>query len=56
MTVFPDGVGNQAVGSLVQGASRALQEEVAFNTRRVTSLDWVTYPGRGAVLKAAGTV
>jgi len=44
LTVFPDGVGNQAVGSLVQGASRALQEEVAFNTRHVTSLDWVTYP------------
>ena len=26
------------------GASRALHESVAFDTRRVTSLDWVSYP------------
>jgi nicotinate dehydrogenase subunit B len=31
-------------GNLVQGASRALLEEVDFNTKRQTSLDWVTYP------------
>ena len=42
--MYPDGVENQAVGSLVQGASRALSEEVAFNSSQVTSLDWVTYP------------
>jgi CO/xanthine dehydrogenase Mo-binding subunit len=37
-------VTNQAVGSLVQGTSRALFEEVSFDTRAVTSLDWATYP------------
>jgi CO/xanthine dehydrogenase Mo-binding subunit len=44
LTVYPAGVENQAEGSLVQGASRALYEEVAFDKRRVTSLDWVGYP------------
>ena len=32
------------MGSLVQGVSRALTEEVTFDNRRVTSLDWVSYP------------
>jgi nicotinate dehydrogenase subunit B len=31
-------------GALVMGVSRALYEEVAFDSGRVTSLDWVTYP------------
>ena len=44
LTVYPEGVRNQAVGSLVQGASRALSEEVTFNKRQVTGLDWVSYP------------
>ncbi|HWE80965.1 MAG TPA: molybdopterin cofactor-binding domain-containing protein [Gaiellaceae bacterium] len=44
LTVYPEGIMNQAVGSLTQGASRALVEEVAFGRKQVTSLDWVTYP------------
>jgi nicotinate dehydrogenase subunit B len=32
------------VGCLVTGTSRALCEEVTFDTKRITSLDWVTYP------------
>jgi len=44
LTVYPDGVVNQGVGSLIMGASRALSEEVRFNTKQVTSLDWVSYP------------
>jgi CO/xanthine dehydrogenase Mo-binding subunit len=44
LTVYPAGIENQAVGSLTQGASRALFEDVAFNKTNVTSLDWVTYP------------
>jgi CO/xanthine dehydrogenase Mo-binding subunit len=44
LTVYPEGVSNQAVGSLVQGASRVLTEEVRFNKRQVTGLDWVSYP------------
>ena len=31
-------------GNVVQGLSRALHEEVLFNPRRVTSVDWVSYP------------
>jgi CO/xanthine dehydrogenase Mo-binding subunit len=31
-------------GALVMGTSRALWEEVTFNSGRVTSLDWVSYP------------
>jgi len=44
LTHYIEGVTNQAVGSLVQGASRALFEEVTFDKSNVTSLDWVTYP------------
>ena len=31
-------------GALIMGVSRALYEEVTFDSGRVTSLDWVTYP------------
>jgi CO/xanthine dehydrogenase Mo-binding subunit len=44
LTVYPEGVQNQAVGSLIQGASRVLSEQVVFDRHQVTSLDWVTYP------------
>ncbi|HEY4348886.1 MAG TPA: molybdopterin cofactor-binding domain-containing protein [Gaiellaceae bacterium] len=44
LTVYLDGAVNQMEGNLVQGASRALLEEVGFNNKRQTSLDWVTYP------------
>jgi nicotinate dehydrogenase subunit B len=44
LTVNPAGVENQIVGQVVMNTSRALVEEVAFNTKRQTSLDWVTYP------------
>jgi len=35
---------NQMSGNLVQGTSRVLHEELAFDKKRVTSRDWVTYP------------
>ncbi|HEY6199662.1 MAG TPA: molybdopterin cofactor-binding domain-containing protein [Candidatus Binatia bacterium] len=44
LIVNPDGVKNQVEGNIVQGVSRALYEEVAFDANGVTSLDWVTYP------------
>jgi len=44
LTIYPRGAQNQAVGSMTQGASRALHEAVVFDKARVTSLDWVTYP------------
>jgi CO/xanthine dehydrogenase Mo-binding subunit len=31
-------------GSIVQGLSRAIHEEVRFDKRNVTSIDWQTYP------------
>jgi len=44
LTVNPDLVENQMLGSTVQGVSRLLWEEVTFNKNNVTSIDWVTYP------------
>jgi CO/xanthine dehydrogenase Mo-binding subunit len=44
LTVYPGGVSNQLEGNLVMGTSRALLEQVVDDTRRVTSLDWSTYP------------
>jgi CO/xanthine dehydrogenase Mo-binding subunit len=44
VTVNPASVENQMEGCLVQGASRALIDEVRFTRVRQTSLDWVTYP------------
>jgi CO/xanthine dehydrogenase Mo-binding subunit len=31
-------------GNIVQGTSRALWEEVRFDVKNVTSVDWLTYP------------
>jgi len=42
--VYPDGLHNNEEGAAMQGISRTLHEEVAFNKQQVTSVDWVTYP------------
>ena len=39
----PDGLRNQVEGGILQGMSRALVEEVTWDNRRVTSIDWETY-------------
>ncbi len=44
LTISPGLVQNQMSGNLIQGLSRGLLEQVAFNKSHVTSLDWVTYP------------
>jgi len=44
LVVNPGIVEAQIVGQLVQTASRMLFEEVTFNERGVTSLDWASYP------------
>jgi nicotinate dehydrogenase subunit B len=44
LTINPAGVENEIIGQVVMNTSRALLEEVQFNTKRVTSLDWVSYP------------
>jgi CO/xanthine dehydrogenase Mo-binding subunit len=42
--VNPDGVRNQLEGGAVQSASWTLLERVRFDRRRVTSVDWESYP------------
>ncbi|MDT8398113.1 MAG: molybdopterin cofactor-binding domain-containing protein [Pseudomonadales bacterium] len=44
LVVNPSNVENQITGQLVQTASRLLFEEVHFDSRQVTSLDWNSYP------------
>jgi nicotinate dehydrogenase subunit B len=39
----PDGMRNQLEGGALQGLSRALGEEVTWDDRKVTSIDWHTY-------------
>jgi CO/xanthine dehydrogenase Mo-binding subunit len=39
----PDGLRNQIEGGIVQGMSRALVEEVTWDNKRITSIDWETY-------------
>jgi CO/xanthine dehydrogenase Mo-binding subunit len=45
LMINPDGVMNQVEGNVIQGVSRAMYEEVKFDTNgAVTSVDWATYP------------
>lgn len=39
----PAGLRNQIEGGILQGMSRALSEEVTWDDRQVTSIDWSTY-------------
>lgn len=39
----PDGLKNQVEGGSLQGMSRALGEEVTWDDRQVTSVDWTSY-------------
>ncbi|WP_028212242.1 xanthine dehydrogenase family protein molybdopterin-binding subunit [Paraburkholderia mimosarum] len=42
--VNPDGVRNQIEGGIVQSASWTLHEELRYDTHRIRSFDWGTYP------------
>ena len=42
--VNPDGIRNQTEGGIIQSLSWTLYEAVSFDTRRITSRDWSTYP------------
>jgi nicotinate dehydrogenase subunit B len=42
--VNPDGLVNQIEGAIVQSMSWTLFESVSFDDRRITSVDWQTYP------------
>src|SRR6266571_3998948 len=42
--INPDGLAKCIEGNIVQGISRTLWEEVKFNDRNVTTVDWISYP------------
>src|SRR6476646_757093 len=42
--INPDGLEKCIEGNIVQGISRTLWEEVKFDNKTVTSVDWQTYP------------
>jgi nicotinate dehydrogenase subunit B len=42
--INPEGLTRVIEAGVVQAISRALWEEVKFNTKTVTSVDWLTYP------------
>jgi CO/xanthine dehydrogenase Mo-binding subunit len=42
--INPDGLRMTIEGNIVQGISRTLWEEVKFNNKNVTSVDWLSYP------------
>jgi nicotinate dehydrogenase subunit B len=44
LIINPDGLKNQIEGNIVQGVSRALMEEVKFDSTGITTLDWKSYP------------
>ena len=44
MMINPDGVRHQLTGNVIQSTSRALMEEVTFDSNTVTSREWGSYP------------
>ncbi len=44
LAVNPGSVESQIIGQMVQATSRALKEEIQFDEKNVTSLDWDSYP------------
>jgi nicotinate dehydrogenase subunit B len=44
LIINPDGLKNQIEGNIIQGVSRALMEEVQFDSSGIKTLDWKSYP------------
>ncbi len=44
LIINPDGLKRAIEGNIVQGLSRTLWEETKFDTKSVTSVDWISYP------------
>ena len=44
LVINPDGLRNVLEGNMLHGLSRALHEEVQFDTEKVTSVDWISHP------------
>ena len=44
LVIYPDGMHNNEEGAIMQGVSKSLYEQLVFDKKGVTSLDWVSYP------------
>ena len=44
LVVNPEALRHSAEGGMLYSLSRAIHEEVAFNTEKVTSVDWISHP------------
>jgi CO/xanthine dehydrogenase Mo-binding subunit len=44
LVINPEGLQRTIEGNMLYGMSRALHEEVKFDTEKVTSVDWMTHP------------
>jgi nicotinate dehydrogenase subunit B len=44
LVINPEGLQRTIEGNMLYGMSRALHEEVRFDTEKVTSVDWATHP------------
>ena len=44
LIINPDGLKNQIEGNVIQGTSRALMEEVLYDSSGIKNLDWSSYP------------
>lgn len=44
LVINPEGLRRTIEGNMLHGLSRALHEEVQFDTEKVTSVDWFTHP------------
>src|SRR5262249_34891548 len=44
LIINPNGLKRTIEGNIVRGTSRTLWEEVKFDNKNVTSVDWLTYP------------
>jgi nicotinate dehydrogenase subunit B len=42
--INPDGLKHTIEGNIIQGLSRTVWEEVKFDSKNVTTVDWITYP------------
>ena len=44
LVINPEGTRRTVEGAMLHSLSRALHEEVTFDTEKVTSVDWITHP------------
>jgi CO/xanthine dehydrogenase Mo-binding subunit len=44
LVINPEGLRRTIEGNMLYGMSRALHEEVRFDTEKVTSVDWISHP------------